>query len=122
MNKKVEPLHLSDPLEIAKIRLAKMHARGLPVVDAQGRLSGILAMSDFEDKLLDEQSTVEQLCQEHTTVTYPQETLADALKKMSRLDIGQLPVVLPEAPDQLAGMIYRQDVIHAYAVATQRRL
>jgi Chloride channel protein EriC len=122
MNKKVEPLHLTDSVEAAETRLAKMHARGLPVVDEKGNLCGIVAMSDFEDKQLATDCTVKQFYQPHTTVTFPQETLAEALKKMSRLDIGQLPVVLPEAPGQLAGMIYRQDVIHAYAVATQRRM
>jgi CIC family chloride channel protein len=120
MNKRVTPLTDSDTVDFAKGRLAQMHSRGLPVVDKRGNLSGILAISDLEAGDVDGSKPIQSIYHAAPEVIFPQEPLSAALKKMSQLNIGQLPVVLSEAPQQIVGMLYREDIVHAYAVATQR--
>jgi CIC family chloride channel protein len=120
MNKKVSPLTDSDTVDFAKERLAQMHSRGLPVVDKRGNLSGILTISDLEAGDVDGSRPIQSIYHAAPEVIFPQEALSAALKKMSQLNIGQLPVVLSEAPQQIVGMLYREDIVHAYAVATQR--
>jgi predicted transcriptional regulator len=124
MNTQMRPLVETDLIKTVKRRFSRVHSRGLPVVDQEGYLNGIITLNDIE-KLKEskaKENSIQGIYPTHPTVTYPQETLATALKKMSRLDVGQLPVVLPSDPRQLVGMLYREDVIHAYAVAAQRHL
>jgi CIC family chloride channel protein len=112
----------SDSIETARKKFAGLHSRGLPVENAKGDLCGILTVGDLESLPLDKESGIVGHYHINPAVSYPQETLSDALKRMSQLNVGQLPVVMPESPKTLVGMLYREDVIHAYAVASQRRL
>lgn len=121
MHHSVQTLSVDDDVSLAKEYLFHSHARGLPVLDKDGELCGILTMGDVEAIPEGKKMTIANLCRQHPSVTYPQDTLASALKKMSVLEVGQLPVVLPEDPRHVVGMLYREDVIHAYAVATKRR-
>jgi len=45
-----------------------------------------------------------------------------ALKRMSRRDIGRLPVVDPDEPQKLIGWISRADIVRAYERALTRRV
>ncbi|MGC8577519.1 MAG: CBS domain-containing protein [Thermoproteota archaeon] len=47
-------------------------------------------------------------------VTYPEEDLEAVFMKMLRNQIGRLPVVEPENPRKLVGIITREDIMHAY--------
>lgn len=122
MNKKFQTLSDSDCVGTAKEKFMGIHLRGLPVMDKRGDLCGILSISDIENAGTEDAAAIKTFYHSNPTVTYPQESLSSALKQMSRMNVGQLPVVLPESPKTLVGMIYREDVIHAYAVASQRRL
>ena len=39
------------------------------------------------------------------------ESLQDALEKMARINVNELPVVRQEAPDEIIGMIAKRDII-----------
>jgi CIC family chloride channel protein len=45
-----------------------------------------------------------------------------ALRRMSRRDVGRLPVVARSNPRKLLGVLRRADVIHAYDLALTRRV
>jgi CIC family chloride channel protein len=45
-----------------------------------------------------------------------------ALRRMSRKDVGRLPVVTRENPRKLVGILGRADIIHAYDIALTRRI
>lgn len=99
--------------------LSKMRHHGLPVVDAGSRLSGIITVQDIERATGE---TVGDACTRQVEVAFPDETLNMALRRMSRRDVGRLPVVSRENPRQLLGVLRRADVIHAYDIALTRRV
>ncbi|MBI3174091.1 MAG: chloride channel protein [Chloroflexi bacterium] len=99
--------------------LSKMRHHGLPVVDAGNRLSGIITVQDIEHATGE---TVGDACTRQVEVAFPDETLNMALRRMSRRDVGRLPVVSRENPRQLLGVLRRADVIHAYDIALTRRV
>lgn len=99
--------------------LSKMRHHGLPVVDDGSRLSGIITVQDIEHATGE---TVGDACTRQVEVAFPDETLNMALRRMSRRDVGRLPVVSRENPRQLLGVLRRADVIHAYDIALTRRV
>ena len=52
---------------------------------------------------------------------YPDETIGDALNKMSQRGFGRLPVVSRDDPSHLVGIIQRRDIIEAYQIALTKR-
>lgn len=98
-----------------------MHTRhhGLPVVDEDGLLSGILTVQDIEYAAKD--SFVRDACTRDLETAFPDETLNVALRRMSRRDIGRLPVVARSNSRKLLGVLRRSDVIRAYNIALARR-
>ena len=54
-------------------------------------------------------------------VTYPDETIGAALRRMATRDVGRLPVVDHANPRKLIGMLRRSDLVRAYDVALTKR-
>ncbi|BCX05877.1 MAG: chloride channel protein [Candidatus Roseilinea sp.] len=108
----------SMPLEEAAALMARLRRQGLPVVDQEGKLCGMLATQDLERP----GRTVGEACTRKVEVAYPDETLHEALERMSRLDVGRLPVVSRDDPRRLVGLLRRSDVVRAYEVALKRRV
>ena len=54
-------------------------------------------------------------------VSYPDESIGQALNKMSPRGLGRLPVVSRNDPHQLLGLVRRQNIIRAYHLALTRR-
>ncbi len=121
MKKDYSPLLETDSIENAKERLTLSHDNGLPVFSFTGELCGILTLSDIE-KSGDSEKIVADLCQKSPLVTYPNDSLSSALTLMSELSIGQLPVVNPDSPKKMVGILRREEVIDAYALALKKRL
>src|SRR5437867_10583275 len=46
-------------------------------------------------------------------VAWPDEPLRDAAERMLQAGVGRLPVVLPEVPDRVVGILSRSDVLKA---------
>ncbi len=104
--------------EAAEILMQTRH-HGLPVVNKKGFLTGILTSQDIErarDKTL-----VGEACTREVEIAYPDETLNMALRRMSRRDVGRLPVVARDNPQKLLGILRRADVVRAYDIALTRR-
>jgi CIC family chloride channel protein len=86
------------------------------VVDADGRLSGIITRSDVMRALRsqpDGLQTVAQFSQTRIIVTYADEPLYDAIAKMLKHDVGRLPVVDRAEPRRVLGYLGRGDVLAA---------
>jgi CIC family chloride channel protein len=108
----------SAPLEEAADLMTRARRQGLPVLDADGRLAGMFATQDIQTA---RGATVGEACSRAVQVAYPDETLHAALERMSRLDVGRLPVVERGDPRRLVGLLRRSDVIRAYDLALKRR-
>jgi Zn-dependent protease len=86
--------------------------RAFAVVDDAGRFLGLVTLADIR-RVPRPQWTATRMAdvmtpRERLVTTSPREDLADALMKMSRADVSQLPVMDGQ---ELAGMLLRSDVV-----------
>lgn len=90
--------------------------QGTPIVDAKGKLVGIITRGDVVRAL--EQNghgdmTVLQAGSRNLIVAFPDEPLRDAVGRMLKNDIGRLPVVSRDDPQQLVGYVGRSGIMKA---------
>jgi CBS domain-containing protein len=105
---------------IARSDTALSRRQGLIITDHEGRLAGIITRSDLVDVLqrgAAAETTVLEAGTADPIVTYPDETLHDAIERMLRHSIGRLPVVERATPDRVVGYLGRADIL----AARQRR-
>lgn len=97
---------------------------GMPVLDRNGRLVGMLTLQDLDASQAHpgwQNKTVGEICSRNLVIAYPDETVDQVMRRMSSRDIGRLPVVDRDDPTKLIGMLRRSDVIRAYDLALMRR-
>ncbi|MDD5641632.1 MAG: chloride channel protein [Syntrophales bacterium] len=89
-----------------------------PVVNAQGKMTGILSINDIREVLFEDtlaQLIIAKDVATHTVVrAFWDESLQDALDKMALINVNELPVVREEAPDEIISMIAKRDIISYY--------
>ncbi len=105
-------------------RLMRMRSHGMPVVNEDGDLAGILTLQDIDrgQSQTDNRAlTVGDICTRDLLVAYPDESLGTALRRMSTRDVGRLPVVMRHDTKRLVGLLRRTNIIRAYDVALTRR-
>ena len=104
---------------------ARSHHHGFPVVDGTGQLVGVVSIQDLERaKLadpLDGRTVADIATREGLLVAYPYEPMWKALRRLSRRDVGRLPVVEEEGSRRLVGAVRRSDIIRAYDQAIAAR-
>ncbi len=108
---------------------AKRH-KGYPVVDALGRLLGVVTKADLLDEwfstrlLAGDASTDGQhtspiitfdLVTRPPVTAWPQETCRTAAERMARFEVGRLVVVDPDDPGRVVGIVARADLLKSRA-------
>jgi CIC family chloride channel protein len=89
-----------------------------PVVDREGRMTGIVSINDIRAVLFEE--TVDQLIVAHDVATpnvvrvHWNDTLQQALDKMAAIHVDELPVSREERPDEIVAMISKRDIVDYY--------
>lgn len=107
--------------KLSKYDPAVMKHEAYPLVDADGKLVGILTRGDIFraiENRADETTTLLAAGTRNPLVAYPDETLHDAAEKMLRRGVGRLPVVDIKDPTRLVGYLGRTAILDA----RQRRL
>jgi CIC family chloride channel protein len=99
---------------------------GLVVLDEQGRLWGIVTVRDLDRAWAKPMPRTTRVAEIGTTwprlkVAFPDETMGAALARMGVRGFGRMPVVSPDDPDHVIGLIRREDIIRAYDIAITRR-
>ncbi|MGC2110460.1 MAG: chloride channel protein [Candidatus Korobacteraceae bacterium] len=92
------------------------HHQGVFIVDANGRLAGIITRADIVRALEKDSSgnmTVLEAGSPNPVVTYPNEVLYDAAAKMLRSNVGRLPVASWEEPGRPVGYLGRSQIMAA---------
>jgi Zn-dependent protease len=92
--------------------LMRSDDRAFPVIDVEGRFLGLVTLTDVR-RVPRTQWTMTHVSdvmtpRERLLTTSPREDLADALTKMSRADVSQLPVIDGQ---ELVGMLLRSDIV-----------
>jgi CIC family chloride channel protein len=90
--------------------------QGLLVLDAEGKLAGIITRGDVLRALDKDPSgamTVLEAGSQNVVVTYPDEALHGASEKMLRFNIGRLPVVERDNPRTVVGYLGRPGIMAA---------
>ncbi len=106
------PLRTADTVEFALSLLMEMRVRHLPVVDASGKLVGIVS----EDALLDSASPevlVGELVEGDPVSASVDQHVFDATRIMVKHDLTTLPVLNPQG--QLAGIVKRHEIVDKFA-------
>jgi len=100
-------------------RLNRTGHHGFPVVDEQGKLYGMVTLSDVETKMVGDvkQLTVADIAVTKLITAYPDEPLSEVVEHLGvgTAEIGHIPVVSREAPSKLLGILRRHDIIKGYA-------
>ncbi len=102
------------------------HTTALLVLNNEGDLHGIMTLSDLELGVQDgkfDEGIVENLTTKppELVVAYPDDTVGQVLARMGSRGITRAPVVSPQSPHKLLGMIRREDIIKAYNLGLARR-
>jgi len=112
-------------VELSEV-FSRMRYHGMPVLDSHGKLAGMVTVDDLDravENNLPRRAPVAQIAtpRERLLVVYPDETMGEALARMSRRGLGTLPVVSRNDPDHLLGLIRRPDILRAYNLGLTRR-
>ncbi len=97
--------------------------RYFPVVNDQGKMTGIISINDIREVLFDQ--TVSNLIVAADVATpnavrvFLHDSLQEALEKMAVLQVEELPVVKEESPDVILAMISKRDIISYYYSRTK---
>ncbi len=118
MNPEVESIHEAMPLrQLLRVIPSSRHVT-FPLVDDEGRLTGILSLQDFREiayeEGLEDLIVAKELGTSDVITIFPDENLRDALAKIGYRNIEHLPVVSREDPRRVLGMLSRRDIIAAY--------
>ncbi|MCJ7713847.1 CBS domain-containing protein, partial [Candidatus Bathyarchaeota archaeon] len=118
MTKNVITIALNSPIsEVAEI-MAKNGIKGMPVLDDEGKLAGVVTLTDVLKINSDERATtrVRSVMTKELVTTIPDESLYIAFGKMTNNQIGRLLVVGQGDNIKLIGIITREDVWRVYNI------
>jgi CIC family chloride channel protein len=89
---------------------------GFPVLDAQGKLVGIITHHDIRNAILENKYDlkVRDVESKNLLLAYPNDTLDETINRMVERDVSHLPVVQPTDPTHLIGFITKGDIMRAH--------
>ncbi|HZR45551.1 MAG TPA: chloride channel protein, partial [Candidatus Manganitrophaceae bacterium] len=88
--------------------------QGFPILDAGGRLIGVLTRRDLLDPEIPAARSLKELIKRPPAVVYEDHTLREAADLMVGEDIGRLPVVTRSHPSKVVAMLTRSDLLLAH--------
>jgi CIC family chloride channel protein len=106
-------------------KIIKSKYNSFPIVGEGDHLTGILSFRDYRDSAFDENLKDLVVAKDLATpdvITISQDdNLYDALEKITLKDFAVLPVVSPDDPLKLVGILTRRDIIGAYNKAVTKK-
>ena len=123
MNPSPEPVSADTRLDRLKDLIYDRGFNSFPVVNASGRLEGILSLSDCRSafKEGDNAMTAGDIATRDVVSVTDQDSLLSALAKITAGDFAILPVVDGDHPDKLIGVIGRTDIMKAFNDVIMKR-
>ena len=118
MSVDIMPANPTNSVQTVLNLITKYGHIGYPVLD-DNRLVGIVTFKDAERVPIEDREAVlvEQVMAPATSliVTYSDESLEDALRKLVLNDIGRLPVVDRDDQSKILGIVTKSDIIRLHA-------
>jgi CIC family chloride channel protein len=125
MNRHVETIKESSALVEMTDKISKSKYNSFPVLNAENKLAGILSFNDYSEAIFDEDLmdlvVAKDLMSENVVTVLADDDLYTALGKISRKDFSTMPVVSPDDPAELVGIVTRRDIIGAYEKAVLKK-
>jgi CIC family chloride channel protein len=125
MSRRVETISESSALVDMADHISKSKFNSFPVLNAANKLAGIISFNDYSEAMFDEDLkdlvVAKDLASENVVTVSADENLFTALGKISRKDFSTMPVVSPDDPTELIGIVTRRDIIGAYEKAVLKK-
>ena len=125
MNPAVETVPENLSLRKLSEKVSKSKYKSFPVVDEKGNLTGILSYLDYHSTIFDENLkdlvVAKELSTSKVVTVSLDDNLYDALERITADDYSLLPVVSPDNPSKLRGVLTRRDIIGAYDKAVLKK-
>jgi len=125
MNSQVETVPEGLSLVDMAEKISKSKFNSFPVLNAENRLAGIISFNDYNEAIFDEDLkdivVAKDLASTDVVTVSSEDDLYTALEKISPKDFSTLPVVSPDDPHQLVGIVTRRDIIGAYEKAVIKK-
>jgi CIC family chloride channel protein len=113
----------ATPFDEVLRRVANSTETLYPVVDGAGRLTGIFTLRDIRFALLGSDLGPLVLATDLATrpvlTVTPRDDLNTALRRLTELNIDEIPVVAPDDPTRLVGLLHRRELVSAYTAQIQ---
>ncbi len=125
MSPRVETVSEDWSLDRMSDKISKSKYNSFPVLNSENKLAGIISFNDYSEAIFDEDLkfivVAKDLASSDVVTVSSSDNLYTALEKISRYDFSTLPVVSPNDPAQLVGIVSRRDVIGAYEKAVLKK-
>ena len=125
MNPQIETIPENLSLGKFSEKVSKSKYNSFPVVDKEGNLTGILSFIDYQNAVFDDNLkdlvVVKDLATKELTTVALDDNLYSALEKITLKDFSILPVVSPDNPSKLLGVLSRRDIMGAYEKAVIKK-
>jgi CIC family chloride channel protein len=119
----IESIPASMPFKDLIQRVARSNQTLFPVVDDRGRLSGIFTLRDLRLALVGSEwgplVLADDLATKPVLTVSREDTLHTALRRMTELNIDEIPVVQPDDSTDLIGLLSRRELTSAYTALIQ---
>jgi CIC family chloride channel protein len=115
MFKKIVTVNETTQVREAGLMIKNTTHRGFPVLNNEGKLTGIITYNDINKALNTGKgdAPVETVMSRKLIVCHPEDTLKIALEKLGERNIGRLPVVGQKDYTLMLGLITRKGIIAA---------
>ncbi len=114
----IEAIAEATPFDEVLRRVANSTETLFPVVDRDGRLTGIFALRDVRSALLGTALgslvVADDLATRPVVTVTPRDDLHTALRRLTALNLDELPVVDPDDPAKLVGLLGRRELVASY--------
>ncbi|MFH1487478.1 MAG: CBS domain-containing protein, partial [Pseudomonadota bacterium] len=125
MNREVETVQENMNLDGLGKKISRSKHNSFPVVNDRNELTGIVSYFDYRDVIFDEALKDLVVAKDIATSKVVTLTLSDnlytAFEKITSKDFSILPIVSPEDPKKLEGVLTRRDIIGAYNKAVIKK-
>ena len=113
----------ATPFDEVLRRVANSTETLFPVVDNAGGLSGVFTLRDVRLALLGSDwgplVLATDLATRPVLTVTPRDDLQTALRRLTELNVDEIPVVDPDAPTRLVGLLHRRELVSAYSAQIQ---